>query len=232
MRELQRACACGLLLLACSAQPPATTRPGEPEQASAGSAGAPPGPAGPGLSRTGAAGQPAASMAPEPAAPDAGSAPAPSEPRARVPLVDHTAWERLAPELDPFTDRPPSVTCTDEATAFELLAAEAAYGVDTGLCNYVTVRQRAREHVAIGERIIVRLWHFELSAPEPADAHAVVALDGEPLLDERIPIPSHGGLIQREIVARRAFAKDAPVLFHLHNHGDNSWALIEVSAGP
>ena len=232
MRELQRGGAYGLLLLACSAEPPATTRPSERGQVPAESAGAPTGLDGAEVAGVGAAGQPAAGAVTEPAVLDAGSTPELSEQRARVPLVDHTAWERLAPELDPFTDRPGNVTCADEATAFELLSEEAAYGVDTGLCNYLTARQRAREHVAMGERIIVRLWHFALSAPEPADAHAAVALDGEPLLDERIPIPSHGGLIQREVVAGRAFDKGSPVLFHLHNHGDNSWALVEVSAGP
>jgi hypothetical protein len=52
------------------------------------------------------------------------------------------------------------------------------------------------------------------------------------VLDERIPIPRPGGLIARQRTLERALPAGAPVYFHLHNHGANSWSLVEVSAGP
>jgi hypothetical protein len=60
----------------------------------------------------------------------------------------------------------------------------------------------------------------------------VIRVDGLSVLDERIPIPKPGGLIVRELRVERDIPAGAPVYFHLHNHGANSWALVEVSAGP
>lgn len=99
----------------------------------------------------------------------------------RATLVSHAAWERIAAELDPFVDRPKVVRCDGQAAAFEPLQDEASYSVDTGNCNYVTAYQRSLTDVRAGERLDVRLGHFELSAPEPAQAHVAVMLDGDSL---------------------------------------------------
>ncbi|MDB4974017.1 MAG: hypothetical protein JWN48_2358, partial [Myxococcaceae bacterium] len=80
-----------------------------------------------------------------------------------------------------------------------------------------------------GETLKVRLWHFELSAPEPATAHVAVLVDGLAILDETVPIPAAGGLLIKELRVPRPIPAGAPVYFHLHNHGANSWALVEVS---
>lgn len=148
---------------------------------------------------------------------------------ARVTLVEHHLWTRLEPADDPFTDAPEVVDCRDYATIAQELGQEPVFDVETGFCNYVTVQQPALEAVAAGSTIKVRLWHFDLLAPQPAEAHVAVTVDGEPILDERVPIPAQGGLIVRELPIPRDIARGAPVLFHLHNHGANSWALVEVS---
>jgi len=57
-------------------------------------------------------------------------------------------------------------------------------------------------------------------------------VDGVFLLDTRVAIPAPGGLIKSELRIDRPIAAGAPIYFHLHNHGQNSWALVEVSAGP
>jgi hypothetical protein len=114
----------------------------------------------------------------------------------------------------------------------ELLSGERALGVDTGTCPYLTASQATKRTIAIGETIKVRLWHFELNAPEAAEAHAALLVDGIEVLNEVLPIPQAGGLIVRQIRVARAVPMGAPALFHLHNHGANSWALVEVSAGP
>jgi hypothetical protein len=113
----------------------------------------------------------------------------------------------------------------------EALGGDDAFSVDTGRCSYLTVMQPALRAVAAGEVLQVRLWHFDLTAFEPAEAHAAVLVDGLALLDERVPIPSPGGLLVKEVPAERVIPAGAPVYFHLHNHGTNSWSLVEVSAG-
>ena len=150
----------------------------------------------------------------------------------RAALVLPDSWTRLDVGTDPFTDRPVTVDCRPDGVAAELLADERVLGVDTGFCSYLTAQQATRRAVAAGEVIKVRLWHFELSAPEPAEAHAVILVDGLSVLDEHIPIPSPGGLIVRQLRVERDVPVGAPVYFHLHNHGANSWALVEVSSGP
>lgn len=151
---------------------------------------------------------------------------------ARVSLVDHNLWERLDADQDPFEDRPDQPECAQDAVKVEVLGGEVAYGVDTGPCHYITARQATQKPVSAGDTIRIRLWHFTLNAPSPAQAHAVVELDGLRLLDERVPIPQPGGLLSVEVIAETGIEPAAPVFFHLHNHGDNSWALVEISTGP
>lgn len=114
----------------------------------------------------------------------------------------------------------------------ELLASEPVFSVDTGGCKYITARQPALRDVTQGETLIARVWHFALNADESAEAHVALRIGESTVLDQAVPIPSQGGLIAIEEVATRAFPAGTPVFFHLHNHGDNSWSLVELSAGP
>lgn len=148
------------------------------------------------------------------------------------PLVDQSLWQRVGEADDPFDDRPDLVECPLIATAYELLGNELVFDVDTGQCNYLTVVQPTLREVAAGARLRVRLFHFDLNAPEPAEAHAAVLVGGLGVLDERVPIPASGSLIAREVRAERAIAAGTPIYFHLHNHGQNSWALVELSVLP
>jgi hypothetical protein len=158
---------------------------------------------------------------------DAGSASA-----LRVSLVSPDHWTLLDAGADPFDDRPAVVDCLPAGVAAEVLGDERVLGIETGWCGYLTAQQPTRRAVAVGEVLKVRLWHFELTAPEPAEAHAVLQIDGLRVLDERIAIPQPGALIVKQLRVERAIAAGAPVQFHLHNHGANTWALVEVSVGP
>jgi hypothetical protein len=114
----------------------------------------------------------------------------------------------------------------------ELLGAEPVFSVDTGACTYITARQPALRDVAQGETLVARVWHFALNAGEAAEAHVALRIGDTTVLDQTVPIPSAGGLIAVSETAPRAFEAGTPVFFHLHNHGDNSWSLVELSAGP
>jgi hypothetical protein len=150
----------------------------------------------------------------------------------RTTLVAPSLWRSVGPFDDPFEDGPELPRCSTAALMAEMLAGEPVFSVDTGECDYVTVSQSIQRAVAPGETIRVRLWHFELDAPEPAEAHAALRVDGLSILDERVKIPQPGGLIAKQLQLVRAIPEGALVHFHLHNHGANSWSLVEVSAGP
>jgi hypothetical protein len=160
---------------------------------------------------------------------DAASVPIP---RVRTSLIDHTDWRVLDPHEDPFVDRPSQSVCGPEGVSVTALAGELSYDIETGTCNYITAVQSTQRAVTAGELLKLRVWHFELTAPAPAEAHVVVMVDGVFLLDTRVAIPAPGGLIKSELRIDRPIAAGAPIYFHLHNHGQNSWALVEVSAGP
>jgi hypothetical protein len=175
----------------------------------------------------------AGSVAPAPA--DAGMPvidPGPPPHTERVSLVVHALWIPVGSAEDPFADRLADVRCPEAAAAAEVLSEEPAFGVDTGMCNYLTARQVMQTYVATGETIAVRLWHFELDAPNPAEAHAAVDVGGVRVLDQRVAIPAPGGLVKASLVVDHAMPSGTPVHFHLHNHGANSWALVEISTGP
>jgi len=152
--------------------------------------------------------------------------------RARGSLVDWNAWEVVAAPEDPFDDRPPDPSCPTGAYMPEILSGEEVFSVDTGACSYVTLRQPARRDVARGERLVARVWHFALNAGTSATAHVALRLGDSTVLDETVPIPSEGGLLAIDQPADHAYPEGTPVYFHLHNHGDNSWSLVELSAGP
>jgi hypothetical protein len=165
---------------------------------------------------------------------NAGSAaqdPPPPIPAMPAELVNNVRWLRVDASADPFDDRPHSVVCDLNATLPELFNGVSAYGIDTGACNYATVHQPILRAVAAGETVTVRLVHFELTAPEDSEAHVALTIDGLPVLDERIPIPSASQVLVRALVAPRAILAGASAYFHVHNHGANSYALISLSAG-
>lgn len=142
-------------------------------------------------------------------------------------LIKHEAWAVLTADADPFDDRPAQVDCAPgSGWAVELLDLTPTLGVDTGACNYLAVAQPAGRDVAAGERLTVDLWHFALEGGGPA--HAAVAIDGAVVWEREIEIPADSALIHEEVAVARGFAAGAPVVFHLHNHGLNTWNLIDV----
>lgn len=163
---------------------------------------------------------------------DASAADASAPVRPRAPLVASDSWEIVSAEEDPFPDRLSNASCPEDAYMPELLGAEPVFSVDTGDCTYITARQPALRDVAKGETFVARVWHFALDAGESAEAHVALRIGDTTVLDARVPIPSAGGLIAVEEPAISAFSAGTPIYFHLHNHGDNSWSLVELSAGP
>ncbi|MEY4577102.1 MAG: hypothetical protein RL701_1805 [Pseudomonadota bacterium] len=143
---------------------------------------------------------------------------------------DH--WLPTAVADDPFADRPALVECSAAAVLAEELGGERALGIDTGQCNYAAVTQLTQRAVSSNELIVVRVWHFELNAGEAAEAHVALVIDGLSIVDLRVPIPQPGGIIKVQVRAPRAIPAGAAAHFHLHNHGANTWALLDITVGP
>lgn len=144
-------------------------------------------------------------------------------------LVDHARWSAVAPPDDPFDDRPAEVSCQEGGYGAEDFEGEASFSVLTGLCGYLTATQPALVSAAAGDSINVRLWHFDLTSPNPGEAHAAIVLEDTVIWEERVAIPSKGAMLEASVELAVPVPADRPVYFHLHNHGANSWSLIELS---
>jgi len=82
--------------------------------------------------------------------------------------------------------------------------------------------------VATGDTLHLVLWHADLAFEEPARAHVAVSLAGKTVWEGGVDIPGEATIYDLRI----PLAFDAPVgsavEFHLHNHGYNSWTLLEL----
>ena len=143
-------------------------------------------------------------------------------------LTDPDAWQALAPEDDPI-ERAADVRCVPAGYGAEAFGDERVFSVDTEDCGHLTATQPTLAEIAVGDRVELRVWHFRLSAPEPAVGHVLVRFGDLTAFEETVPIPAESGLETWTWVADRAFAAGTTALFHLRNHGLNSWSLVSLT---
>jgi hypothetical protein len=153
--------------------------------------------------------------------------------RERTALIDLESFQLADAASDPFDDRPPDpIACAVDGHIVEVFGGALVYSIYSDKCRYVTAVQPSLADVYQGEVVRARFWHFALIAPEPAEAHVMIALDGtRDGLERRIAIPAESALISETWRATRDYPRGTPVYFHVHNHGNNEYLLIELSTG-
>jgi hypothetical protein len=143
-----------------------------------------------------------------------------------VDLVWPEAWV-----ADPLADAMPThapdpVDCTlgfaNELGIFE---------VDTGLCNYGVFSQPLADRIIAGERVDFVFTHDDLVAPEPALGHIAVAIENRVIWEIDVEIPKPYDIVQGEWIADTSIDAGTKVVLHLHNHGYNSWRVIQFESG-
>ena len=149
------------------------------------------------------------------------------------PLVFHTSWTAVAEADDPYAERrPDAVPCDESAWTTEDFNGEMSLEISTGRCDYLTVEQSAAAAGAAGDELVVRLWQFEITRSEPAEAFAALRVDDRELWTDTLELPRESGLLEGSVVLDEPIVLGDSVLFHLDNHGTNTWDLIEVSIQP
>jgi hypothetical protein len=122
------------------------------------------------------------------------------------------------------------VRCGADEARFEWFGSDPSLQIDTRFCNWATVEQPALADVEAGEGRGIRVWYFAQTPPEPTLAVAAVAFGGEVVWQDEIELPvSRGSLLYDLSTWPASIGKGATISFHLHNHGDNSWNLLELS---
>lgn len=145
-----------------------------------------------------------------------------------VTIATITEWTRVA---DPTTDvfaamRPPNTPCDE--TGFGLDPLGAAFEVNTGLCDYLTVAQPTLAPLDDGDVIAIRIWHEELRAPTPGQGYVGMALGGEMLWEITVAIPADYDAINADVAIDRDVPAGTELQYHVHNHGFNSWHLLDL----
>lgn len=147
-------------------------------------------------------------------------------------LATPGGWTLVPLAEDPFADRHPGgEVCPAASFGPEELSGEMSFGVDGLRCLYLTVRQDSLVEIDEGDLLHYRLWHFELVGLDAATATISMTIDGQPIIEERIPVPSPSTLRAPYFDANFSAPSGSEVLLHLENHGSNSYNLIEVTRG-
>lgn len=143
-----------------------------------------------------------------------------------VDLVTAQRWLPLAAEDDPFADhRPEAVECVlGLGWLFEATALE----VNTGICTYGAFGQETLVEVVPGAELSLSLYHFDLLAPAPATAHVAVMVGEHVIFEREVAIPGKAEVFTVDLVADFALPAGSPVVFHLHNHGQNTWTFASL----
>ena len=143
-----------------------------------------------------------------------------------VDLVVPTDWKALPQADDPYPSHRPDIVDCDPAGWHE---EAGVLEVETNVCPYANLLQPTRAAIQTGDTLSLLTYHSALSAvDEPAEAHLAVLVDGDPIFDRIIPIPSASEIYDHEFTAQRDIPAGSPVVLHVHNHGGNAWKLAHL----
>jgi hypothetical protein len=143
-------------------------------------------------------------------------------------LATAGAWVETTRAGDPFPDhRPATVSCPRAGWTVEDRALE----VSTNACNYLTVEQPLMRDVERGREIEVTLWHQALFAEQAAVAHVALVVGDAVIWERDVPIPAPAEVWRDTVEAPGRLPAGERVIFHLHNHGANTWNLGDVRLG-
>lgn len=148
-------------------------------------------------------------------------------------LVDNRYWVQVTGADDPWAgNREADVAeCTDPELDVEELADDVWFDITTKVCGYATVHQTLLHDVPKGALLTLRIWHFKMSSWEGTFHLAYqIGFDQSPEWETKKEVPSESGLIYEQWEASRDFNAGDDIYFHLSNHGENTWSLIEFSA--
>ncbi len=147
-----------------------------------------------------------------------------TEPRT---LVDHSAWAQAPLPDDPWAShQPASIACGIAGWYVEYDVLE----IDTARCNYAWIEHPALVAVPVGHTVTTVFSHFDLQAPEPAEAHAAILFGNEVQWETTVAIPQPGDVTALSWQATTALSAGDPIRIHLHNHGQNFWSLDRLIA--
>ncbi len=146
-------------------------------------------------------------------------------------VVVPDGWAFVDPAADALWPAPEGAAlCTAEDIQVQNFGVDEAVEVDTRFgCGWATVSQPTLVDLDAGDDVQVRVFYFSQLTFPAAQAEVAIALDGEVVSSTLVDIPSSSGLIAPRLTLTRAVPAGSLAHFHVGNHGDNSWNLIELA---
>lgn len=146
-------------------------------------------------------------------------------------LVVADGWTFVEPANDPIWSLPADTTaCGPDEIQVQSFGVDEAVEIDTRFgCGWATVSQPIAADLAAGDELQARVFYFSQVTFPTAEAEIAIAIDGDVVAQSTIEIPTSSGLFAPRVTLDRAVAAGALAHFHIGNHGDNSWNLIELS---
>lgn len=142
-----------------------------------------------------------------------------------LPLLDHKQWRTYDATLDPLRGHQPAVLdCVQPGWFIERNMLE----ISTGQCNYVLLEHPSLQAAPANSEVLIELYHYDLVAAEPAQAHIALMFGDDLQWETMLPIPAEANVHQLRFRTTRALAVGEAIRFHLHNHGQNTWLLASV----
>lgn len=150
----------------------------------------------------------------------------------KVDIVDMSAWHLLDAASDPFSPPADAALCGAEEVRMEPFgdSGPIALDVDTRRgCGWATVEQETKADLIAGDEIQVRVFYFSQTSFPEAEAELVLALEDEAFWSVVVPIPAQSTLEAPLVPIAQDVPAGTKIRFHVGNHGDNSWNLLELS---
>ena len=110
----------------------------------------------------------------------------------------------------------------------EDLGGVPSFSITTLFCSWGTVETRTLTQVPEGAPVSLRLWHFSHIKIGKAEAQIEMRVDGRTLWQTTVPLPTDGALITADFGAPFPIAEGARLLWHVSNHGQNSWNFLSL----
>jgi hypothetical protein len=142
-------------------------------------------------------------------------------------LVGLEDWSPNAREQDPFVteDSPPAC----EQVGVRVEEEQGWLELDTNECSFITVIAGARYAVEEGDELTLDVSHFDLDAAEPATAELRLRFGSCEVWEKSIPIPSAANVYSERFASPCSIAPGGQLLFHVENHGQNTYQLRSLT---
>lgn len=140
-------------------------------------------------------------------------------------LVDANRWVYQAAQEDSLVShRPGNADCPDNSWYNE----DGALEVETGYCGYLSLAQPSLADIVAGDQVHLVLWHGALASEEAAVAHVAISVAGEIIWENSVEIPGDADIFDTRVSVPFDAPAGSKVEYHLHNHGFNTWTLLQL----